>query len=78
MNLLQVERYKNYHRIEYYLSFLVILSPLILALSMRYTDTPYKMDYAMPGQISLFSLLVSAFGMASSMGIFHIDRKSVV
>lgn len=72
MNLLQVERYKNYHRIEYYLSFLVILIPLILALSMRYTDTPYKMDYAMPGQISLFSLLVSAFGMASSMGIFHI------
>ncbi|ERJ83719.1 hypothetical protein HMPREF1987_00806 [Peptostreptococcaceae bacterium oral taxon 113 str. W5053] len=72
MNLLKVERYKNYHRTEFYLSFITLLIPLIFAYSMVYTDMPQQMDYDKPGGISIFTMLSTCLGMASSIGIFHI------
>lgn len=72
MRLLKVERYKNYHRTEFYLSFLTLLVPLIFAYSMVYTDMPTQMEYNKAGGISIFTMVSVCLGMASSIGIFHI------
>ena len=72
MRLLKVERYKNYHRTEFYLSFLTLLVPLIFAFSMVYTDMSQQMEYDKAGGISIFTMISTCLGMASSIGIFHI------
>lgn len=72
MNLKSIERYKLYKRFEYYLSFAIIVIPVILVLSMRYSELGFQVSYTAENPMSIFSIAVAAFGMANSLGVYHL------
>ncbi len=72
MNILKMERKKIYKRPEYWLSYFILIIPLILALGFRFQNLGLDIDYNDPGDIAILTLVSMSIGMASSFIVYHI------
>jgi|GEM_PF-898292 len=72
-NIFKAEIFKITRKVEYWLSFIIFVVPLILAFSIQYPNFGLDMSFP-PGvsMISRFYLMIVTLGFVTDLGVYHI------